>query len=732
MKRYIFIFTVGYILGIIGELYIKSFPILFFIILCIYFILNLLNKKFFNIINVIINKKVIMIFCISIFISFINVSYKIKKYNQIYSTNFDGIIKATVIDNGEKGEFYTTYKIIVENNDISNKCKFYIKVSNNIKIKYGDKIEFSGKYFIPDENRNYGGFNYRNYLKSIKVLGIFKASTVKVISTGNINFFNNTINIIKNKIIYNINKIMANDVKELFLGILIGYDNNLQDDIKDSFNKSNLTHLLAVSGSHIVYINFSLDFILKKIRINKVVRSFFIISFLFIFMFITDLSSSVVRATIMGCIQIISHILHRKNDIKTSISLSLLIILILNPFKIYDIGLIFSYMATISIILFNNLLERKKENTNNIVKYINQIICITIYANILIIPISIKYFNTISFTFILSNLIAGILIEPITIIGFIIIFFSFISIKISYIISIPFNYLIKILILSSKIISQIPASQIYVSTISNFSLIIYYLTLIIVNKIIILNRKYHNRYLVKKMNIILKKTYKRYYKKIIIIVLIIFLFLKVFIINNNDIKIYFIDVGQGDATLIITSSNKKILIDGGGSENGYNVEKNVLLPYLLDRKVVELDYMIISHFDIDHCMAAINLIEDIKVKNIIIGIQIEGNKNLNNLINIVNDKRINLVVLKSGDKINIDNNTSIDVLWPNENYIIKENAINNNALVFKLNYNKFSMLFTGDIEKVAENKIIDVIDSKYIQSYIIKIAHHRFKKFFGK
>lgn len=70
-------------------------------------------------------------------------------------------------------------------------------------------------------------------------------------------------------------------------------------------------------------------------------------------------------------------------------------------------------------------------------------------------------------------------------------------------------------------------------------------------------------------------------------------------INRDYLKISFIDVGQGDATLIQTQGNKNILIDGGGNEN-YNIGKNVLIPYLLSNKVDKLHYIIISHFDFDH------------------------------------------------------------------------------------------------------------------------------------
>ncbi len=86
------------------------------------------------------------------------------------------------------------------------------------------------------------------------------------------------------------------------------------------------------------------------------------------------------------------------------------------------------------------------------------------------------------------------------------------------------------------------------------------------------------------------------------ITLIILLMFQIIKILPTNLKIYFIDVGQGDSTLIVTPKHKKILIDGGGSENSesYDVGKNTLIPYLLDRGIKEIDYIFISHFDSDH------------------------------------------------------------------------------------------------------------------------------------
>jgi competence protein ComEC len=137
-----------------------------------------------------------------------------------------------------------------------------------------------------------------------------------------------------------------------------------------------------------------------------------------------------------------------------------------------------------------------------------------------------------------------------------------------------------------------------------------------------------------------------------------------------------------------------------------------------------------------------------KVENVVIGLQFEENENLEKLLEIVNDKKINLSLVEEGNQINIENNLYFDVLWPSSSQAVSENAINNNALVMKLNYagnfkmlsikeyieeknysmsidSSFSMLFTGDIEAETE----EILTQKYsntniLNSTILKVGHH--------
>ena len=737
MKRPILIITLGFLIGIILGLYLNIAPFLFLILVFVTYIIKVIPIKstnnYIRILNVFIKNNIILFIFISAFLSSIYVVYCNKKFEEVYNNFNQTEIIAIVISNKKESEYKNSYEIILEE---YKGIKFILRVSKskNVEINYADRIKIKGEYIVPEISRNYGGFNYREYLKTEGIYGIFEAEKVEVLESNKLSIIERFTNNLKQKIIYNINKILPQNTKDLFLGILIGYDDNLSEEIEESFRKSSLIHLLAVSGSHIVYIITGLGFILRLLKIPKRTRNILIVVFLILFMYIVDFSASVVRASIMGIILLSSLIFYRENDLLNTISLSMLLILLENPYKILNIGLLLSYFATIGIICGTKLKSKKEEESNllkSLLNYLKELILITLYANIFVIPITVYNFNTISLTFVISNLIAGILIGPITIGGFILAIVSLISTKLAYIIGIPYNVLLELLIYSTKLTSIGPFAEIFVATPNIIIVIIYYLILFLILLYLNLKYKEHNRFLVKKFlnytNYFLKHLKKNYKFIIILFSLLTLIF---FILNQipKDLKIYFIDVGQGDSTLILTPTNKKILIDSGGAETGsFDVGKSTLLPYLLDRGITTLDYICISHFDSDHCDGFKYLLENMKIKNIILSKQYESTSNFEEIMELATKKRINIIKVEAGDILQIDKFVKFKIFSPKKELI---DDINDNSIVMKLEYNNFSSLFTGDISQEIEGRLVKEYRSA-LKSTVLKVAHHRFKDFIG-
>ena len=386
---------------------------------------------------------------------------------------------------------------------------------------------------------------------------------------------------------------------------------------------------------------------------------------------------------------------------------------------------VFKGNETCGLIKYSEIGKFKK----NIINYIKEIIYTTLSAQLAIFPIIIYNFNIISLNFLLSNLLVNSIVGIITIGGFLLCIISFISEKFSKFFLIPYELLLKLLIQIAKACSNLPLSKIYISTPKIFFIILYYIFILFINYMFSLYIKQNKRITEIKLVCFIKKliSNKRIIRNFILIIIIALILYNSFNLIPKDLEIYFIDVGQGDSTLIITPHNKKILIDGGGNNNsdGYDVGESILLPYLLDRGITKLDYIIISHMDSDHVGGILYLLNNIGVKNVIIGKQFESSDNLQEFLKIIKDKKIKIHMLEENAKIKVEKDLYFDVLWPSSKNVISENSINNNALVCKLNYINFSMLFTGDIEEEAESILVSKNNfTNNLNSTVLKVGHH--------
>lgn len=636
------------------------------------------------------NKKIIVILiCLIISIGYVSILEN--KYSKISDMPIKEMV--TIISDIQEKEYkkVCTAKIVRNNK----KILINIKMSQDIpSIKYGDSLYIEGEFKQPEEARNYKGYNYKQYLKTKKIIGTVELEKVKILKSSNGSFIHNIQKYIRDTI----NGTLTDEEGNLLLAILLGDKDKLSEDIQESFKTSNLSHMLAVSGAHVSYIILGLTYVLQNSIIGKKNGKIVCIIFLLAFMAITNFTPSVTRACIMAILTLFSSIIYRKSDVYTNISVAALITLIFNPYSLLDLGFQLSYGGTIGIIIFIKRIQEKKSNSK-VINYIKQMALVSIYANIIIIPIMMYHFNTVSFTFIISNIMASPILGIIVITGFLFIIASITVKPLTRLIAIFIKPILSILIKISQICSKLPFSNILVVTPYMFNVISYYAIIL---------------YCIKS-----KKNNKC---KIIICLLIVLILINFIIyIFPQKLRIFFIDVGQGDSTLIITPDKKTVLIDGGGSDS-FDVGEKVLLPYLLDRRILKIDYVLISHFDTDHCGGILTIMEKVKVKNIIISEQAEHSENYERFKKLMIHKKIRLIEVKKGDKIKIGRYSEFKILFPTSR-LLSENPLNNNSIVTQFNYNNFKMLFTGDIEKLAEQQILKT-EKAEIRADILKVAHH--------
>lgn len=188
--------------------------------------------------------------------------------------------------------------------------------------------------------------------------------------------------------------------------------------------------------------------------------------------------------------------------------------------------------------------------------------------------------------------------------------------------------------------------------------------------------------------------------------------------TGNELKIVFIDVGQGDSTLIVLPNGRTMLTDGGERN-----QSQTILDTLEEHGISQLDVMVATHPHADHIGGLIGVINEIPVGTVYDSGQVHTTRTFEDFLNAIDLHQISLATLRDGDTINLDASVSLEVLNPPVS--LPEGAhnaqeFNNNSVVIKLTYGEFTAIFPGDIEQEAES----VLAEGDIDVDVMLASHH--------
>lgn len=551
---------------------------------------------------------------------------------------------------------------------------YYIKSNENYSnLKIGSIIKVEGKLDYPKKNTNFNLFNYKNYLLSEKIYFVLTANKITYIKDTDNIFFK-----AKNLLINYINNFKTKDYLYTFI---LGNTSLLEQDTKKSFQNNGISHLFAVSGMHITLISTLLMYLLKKITKNHDISYIITIFILLFYTFITNFSSSILRAFLLFLLIYINK--KFKFNLKTIeiIMLILLILLMYNPFYIYSIGFKFTFIISIILILFS-------KKINNFKNYFSKLLMTSLISFFISLPIVINNFFEINLISPLLNLIF------VPFISIIIFPFSLISLIFPFLDN-TFYIIVKFMENISIYINNTLSINIIIGKMNLIMIVIYYLlTLICLNKVLV--------------------------KKYIYVLPIITLILIYSNINyfNKNLIVTMLDVGQGDSLMIAFPNNKgNILIDTGGIVNftktNYEISTSTIIPYLKSIGIKKINYLVLTHGDFDHMGEAVNLVNGFKVEQVVFNCG-EFNDLEKELIKVLNQKKIKYYSCVK--ELNIDNNKLYFLQtkkYDNEND-------NSNVIYTKLNGYKF--MFMGDAGVDKEKDILDKYNLSNVD--VLKVGHH--------
>lgn len=688
--------VIFFVLGLICGYYFLEFRLILIIFLGLIFCFMILDntKKIYILVF-------IMLFMFGfLYLHYFEAGYKSEKSVARYNGKVVEVIgKVNYKLDSLEGNSVNLKPLLINNKRVKyGKIQLWKEQMTN-SISHGDLIIARMKLEKPQDKRNPGGFSFFKYLKKQRVYSIGNVFEIYKIQSG-WNFINIIIKL-KSVLLNSINNKIPGPVNEFIKALILGEKSGLNENWETNFRRAGANHLLAISGLHIGFITIFILTLLKPFAIGEFTQNIILGIFLFIYILMTGLRASVLRASFLVMTYRILKQLKLELEFSGMISLVLFLVLLVNPYQLFSIGLQLSFLVLLMIVSWTELLQ----------KYFHPLLAVSIAAQLGSIPLTAYYFNTVTPAGILTNLWA---IPLVSVIVFLVLTHFCFYLIIPSISSITGKLIYMISILLKKginIMSDLPAAEIRVFTPSLVNVFLGYLFLFILAHLIKIkdNIKFRKRFQFLK------------YVSIIIITIITFLFFlppK----SNNLLNIYCLDVGQGDSIFVKTPKNKTLLIDTGKATPGGSQVQNTIIPFLLSKRIRTIDYLIISHFDGDHCSKADYLIEHGFVKNLILSKNLDREyAKTEKIINKAKEKGIRILTVKEKDLLNLSE-TKLEFLAPLQDK--KRDTRNNNSVVFRLHYKDFEMLFPGDIEKRVEKDLIKNIPAQFIKADILKAAHH--------
>ena len=498
--RLIIPFIAGIIFAVKTNIEITSYLIFIIVFLILVFIVLNSIKKISQ--NFFFPQFSGVYFYIMLFIAGILIVNNTDKPSNIINTK-NGFIIGTVSEIPQDKN--KSVKTIIEINNIFNgkewqisngKAIIYLEKNKKAqKLNIGDRIIFNPAFNEITNKNNPNEFDYKSYLMFhlISQQAFLKSNNWQKINTQN----SYNIKILSQKLRQNLLTVYSNlnfnnDEYAVLSALTLGYKDKLSENVKSWYSKSGAMHILAVSGLHVGIIYLILNtllFFMNKCKICIIFKIIIIIILLFAYAFITGLSASVLRASFMFSFVAIGSAFKRTTSIYNTLAASAFILLLINPYFIFDVGFQLSYLAVLSIVFFQPKIYSILHFKNLIPRKIWALISVSIAAQIGTFPIGAYYFHQFPSYFLLTNIIVIPLTAIIIYLAVILFIFNSVPVVSDYL-SKALVYVLKSLNFSVHSIEKLPYSTISDIYLSQYDLLVIYIVIIVLS-VFIINKKYN-------------------------------------------------------------------------------------------------------------------------------------------------------------------------------------------------------------------------------------------------
>ena len=361
--------------------------------------------------------------------------------------------------------------------------KTLVYASTAYKIEYGDIVFVSGKLNIPEKPVFPYIFDYNLYLQRENIYTIFYQQNFELIEKQPNKIKQISLKV-KNNIENKIDKFFNPSVSSVLKSMITGNKSSLDKDIKEDFINTGLIHILVISGLHIGFcaVIFMFCFKLLGLKLNYIYL--LTIPALFFYVLLTGANPPAIRAAIMFSCLLVALMLNREPLIYNALALSALVILIFNPQSLFTASFQLSFLATFGLLyLYPKFSMCFGKIKNKYIKYVWDIACVTISAQIALIPLLVFYFGTISMVSFILNLIIVPVIPVIISLFFVFYISTFVSYYVSLAVSLLLSYLLKFILYVINYSASLDYSVVFFAVPGIVMILFYYFSIYVMFEI---------------------------------------------------------------------------------------------------------------------------------------------------------------------------------------------------------------------------------------------------------
>lgn len=579
------------------------------------------------------------------------------------------------------------------------------------KISYQDRCVVTGRLEPVDGRRNPGAFDYRRFLQRQGVLGQFFVSEIHSCQSLPSWTLKRLALLVRNHVHRVVREQLEKPYSELFLGLIFGqYGVELPESFTTRFRVAGLTHLLVVSGSQISLISGVLLAFFRVLRAPALVTFLVMVFIHSVFYLITGGGASIFRAIVMFDVMLVLSLMKRRPwSVHVGI-VTIVVMMVINPLMIEDLGAQLSFLATFSLISIAPIIRDRLPV--NWPESIREMIGVSLAPFCLTTPLIWVSFHMLSPYSVVANCVLMILVEWLVVLGF---FTTLVAVLIPSVAFSYFNLCYAAMLIIDFVavwVEKLPFSQFFIPSPPIWVVIWVYLGF--------LGWCFNHH--------VEKWGYRALFGRLlsfqaIVIVLLVCLFGWRF--WPQPLQLWFLDVGQGDSILIRTPKRRHILIDAGVKKRDfltqdvrYDAGKRVVLPVLRYFGIHHLDLLVISHMDMDHVGGMESVFNGVTIGRLLDNGNLPKDRELALLIQSFSDRRI---TAEEGMQIPIEDDLNITILHPGKSR--SGLSENDQSLVMILSYKNNRFLFTGDLESQEERRLVQRYGD-FLDVDVLKVGHH--------